>query len=221
MKMTALSGLPFALALLLADSPANADEGRGFVAAFAAAVNGKSRSAWEDFMSPGSRACLGGPGSEMFDRIFASDTRETVLPGSKVWVTPIGKQDTLIGEGMLAYPDRPTHYFQIDLGPPGRSTASLIRYGRLQQGRWQYVVGCLTAEGLAQAKVAAREQAVADADARKRLKALPASVVAEARSLIAEGRTIDAARAVAKATGTDLSTAYGIVRIIKDKPADR
>lgn len=221
MKMTRLISLPIALALLFSNYPANADEGRDFVTAFAAAINGKNRIDWENFMSPASRACLDGPGREILDQAFASDTRERIPPDSKVWVTPIGKQDTLIGEGMLAYPDRPTHYFQIDLGPPGRATRSLIRYGRLQQGRWQYVIGCPTAEGLAQAKVAARERTLADAEARKQLKALPVSVVAEARRLIAEGHRIDAAKAVAKATGTDLSTAYGIVRIIDDKPKDQ
>ena len=221
MKMNGLIGLPVALALLLSNPAAHADEGRDFVAAFAAAVNGKNRSDWERFMSPTSRACLGGPGRDMLDRIFASDTSERVPPDSKVWVTPIGKQDTLLGEGMLAYPDRPTHYFQIDLGPPGRSTKSLIRYGRLQQGRWQYVIGCPTSEGLAQAKAADRERAIAEADARQRLKSLPPSVVAEARRLIAVGQNIAAAKVVAKETGTDLSTAYGIVRIIGDKSTDR
>lgn len=215
--MNRLFVLPLACVLGLYAIPASADAGRDFVTALAAAVNGKNRADWEAFLSPASRACLNGPGREMVDMAFAGDTRERVAPDSKVWVTPIGVQDVLIGEGMLAYPDRPTHYFQIDLGPPGRSTSSLVRYGRLQQGRWQYVLGCPTEAGLAQAKVAARERVVAEADARRRLKALPPAVVAEAKRLIAEGRNIEAARAVAKASGIELSVAYGIVQLMADK----
>jgi hypothetical protein len=216
MKMPARVSLPLALALMLANFPAYADAGRDFVTAFAAAVNGRNRSDWEKFMSPGSRACLNGPGRKMLDQIFASDTRDRIPPDSKVGVTPIGKHDTLIGQGMLAYPDRPTHYFQIDIGPPGRATRSLIRYGRLQHGRWQYVIGCPTSEGLAQAQAKAmeRERVIADAAARERLKTLPQNVIAEARRLIAEGRRIEAARMLARRTGADLSTAFGLVRVL-------
>ena len=125
-----------------------ADDGSDFVAAFSAAVNGKDRKAWEAFLSPGSRACLSGPGKEALDRIFRNDTSERVAPDSKVYVTHLNPNEVLMFEGMLTYPDRPTHYFQINLGPPGQATRSLIRYGRLQNGRWQYVLGCPKADGI-------------------------------------------------------------------------
>jgi len=201
--------------LMVSAISAHADAGSDFVTAFAAAVNTKNRSAWENFLSPGSRACLNGPGREMLDHVFAQDTRRQVAADSKVWVTPIGPKDVLLSEDMLAYADRPTHYFQIDLGPSGRSTASLVRYGRLEQGRWQYVTGCPTAAGLAAAKVAARERASAEAEARKRLKTLPPAVIAEARRLLGEGQTIAAGRIIAKETGSDLQTAVGMARVLE------
>lgn len=204
-----------AVTLLSNAIPAIADEGRDFVAAFAAAVNGKNKAAWEAFLSPASRACLSGPGREMLERVFASDTRANVPLDSKVWVTRIGSTDVLMAEGMLSYGDRPTHYFQIDLGPPGRATISLIRYGRLQSGRWQYVVGCPTTEGMARAKEAARERAADDAGARTRAKALPPKVAAEIRRLIADGKIMDATRAVSQASDVDLSTARSIVRTLE------
>ncbi|MCF8199513.1 MAG: hypothetical protein K9J42_12155 [Sulfuritalea sp.] len=201
--------------------PAVADEGRDFVTAFSAAVNGKSKSVWEAFLSPASRACLAGPGKEMLERAFASDTRVNVPPDSKVWVTRIGGTDALMGEGMLSYGDRPTHYFQIDLGPPGRATSSLIRYGRLQNGRWQYVVGCPTTAGMAQAKVTEKARTAADAEARIRAKNLPPALVAEIRRLVADGKIMAATQSVANATGAELAIARGIVRTFENQPAGR
>ena len=125
-----------------------ADDGSDFVAAFSAAVNGKDRQAWEAFLSPGSRACLSGPGKKALDRIFKNDTSERVAPDSKVYVTHLSPNEVLMFEDMLTYPDRPTHYFQINLGSAGQTSRSLIRYGRLQDGRWQYVFGCPKADGI-------------------------------------------------------------------------
>lgn len=212
-------------AMLLSTSfPSIADEGRDFVAAFSKAVNGKNRSAWEAFLSPASRACLSGAGREMLERVYASDTQVNVPPDSKVWVTRMGGTDALMGEGMLGYGDRPTHYFQIDLGPtdsPRRATRSLIRYGRLQNGRWQYVVGCPTTTGLAQAKAAEKERAAAEADALARAKALPPQVATEVRRLIGEGKIMAATQAVAKATGAELAIARAIVRILESQASSR
>lgn len=201
--------------------PALADEGRDFVAAFAAAVKNKDRKAWEAFLAPASRACLNGPGGEMLNRAFASDTRQSVAADSKVWVTRLDAKDVLIAEDMLSYGDRPTHYFQIDLGPPGRATVSLIRYGRLHDGRWQYVLGCPNANGLARAKAAEAPRAAAEADLQARVKALPPAVAAEAKRLIAAGNIMGATAAVANGTGVELSTARGIVRALENKPAGR
>ena len=126
----------------------------------------------------------------------------------------------LAARRQLQYAIRPSHVLQIDYETGPTQSTTLILYIVYDGHRWRQVMGCPTAEAIAEARTA-REIESRRAD---RVRALAASTNPElrdaVRQLYRQGRRVEAYKHYERVSGTDLSTARAVVELLAAPPGE-
>ena len=199
---------------MLAASGARAQEAggaRAFVEDLVGAINGKSAERRRALLHPTSLAC---PRPEMIADVFARQSARPVPPGYRWTTTPLPPGQPLMAADKFDYAVRPSHVLQIDYETmPTRST-TLVLYVVHDGRRWWEVLGCPTAETVAQARAAK----AAAGERAERVRVLVDSTSPELREAVlklhGEGRRIEAYRHYERVSGEDLATARDVVEML-------
>jgi hypothetical protein len=186
-----LAAAPAARAGVAARSPGDAGQQR-FVRRYMAAVAARDVQAIVRLTHPASRACMDETTREFFDVVLAREADHVLTAGfTIVSIAPVPPGAPVgTSPDLFRYPVLPTHEFQVEFRRGGpTSTTTLVRQIAPLDGAWYTVLVCPTREGLARF----RERQV------------------EAR------RRIDAVRRYREASGTDLTTAVGVIDVLSGR----
>jgi hypothetical protein len=204
--------------LLLAAGDAHAqgtEVTRAFVEELVGAINSKSLARRQALLHPASLAC---PRPELIDDVFARQAARPVTAAYRWTATPVPPGEPLLFADKFDYAIRPSHVLQIDYEPEPTRNVTLFLYVVQDGPRWREVLGCPTADTVAQA----RATKAAEGKRAERVRALVTSTSPELREavlkLYREGRRIDAYRHYERASGEDLATARDVVDLLAAPP---
>jgi hypothetical protein len=214
-----LAVAPAARAGTAADPQGDADQ-QQFVRRYMAAVAAHDLAALVQLTHPGSRACMDETTREFFDVLLAREANHALTPSGFTIVSiapaPAGAPPGT-PPGLVRYPVLPTHEFQVEFATGPTSSTTLVRQIAPLDGAWYSVLACPTAEGL----VRFRERGVQAREQRVRAEALAgemtAPLTAELRALLQAGRRVEAVRRYREASGTDLTTAVGVIDVLSGR----
>lgn len=169
---------------------------------------------------PASLACIDDTTREFFDFVLAREvTNARTAAGYRiVRVAPVPPGAAHgVPPNLFRDPVPPTHEFQVELGTDAVSTTTVIRQVARLDGAWYTVVACPTAEGLERF----RERQIQTREERTKAEALAAQLteplLSELRTLLGAQRRVDAIRRYRESSGTDLTTAVGVVNVLSGR----
>jgi hypothetical protein len=200
------------LLLAAAGAPAQPpDATRAFVEELVGAVNSKSLERRRALLHPASRAC---PRPELIDEVFARQAERTV-PAAYRWTsTPVPPEQPPLYADKFEYAVGPSHVVQIDYESAPTKSVTLFVFIAHDGQRWREVLGCPTAETVAQARAAK----AAESQRAERVRALVTSTSPGLREavlkLYREGHRIDAYKHYERVSGEDLATARDVVELL-------
>ena len=151
------------------------------------------------------------PRPELLDDVFARQAGRTVPTAYRWTATSVPPGEPLLFADKFDYAIRPSHVVQIDYETTPAHSVTLFVYVAHDGHRWREVLGCPTAETVAQARAAK----AAEGKRAERVRALVTSTSPELRDavlkLYRQGRRIDAYRHYERVSGEDLATAKDVV----------
>ena len=187
------------------------DGSRAFVEEVVAAINSKSVERRKALLHPTTLAC---PRPQLFDDVFARQTAHTVPAGYRWTTTSIPPGQPLLFADKFDYAIRPSHELQIDYATSPTHSVTLVLYVVRDGHRWRQVLGCPTADTVAQA----RATKAGGAKRAERVRALVTATSPELREavlkLYREWRRLDAYKHYERASGEDLATAKDVVELL-------
>jgi hypothetical protein len=190
-----------------------------FVQQYVAAIRAHDVAAITRLTHPASLACIDDATREFFDFVLAREvTNARTAAGYRiVRVAPVPPGASHgVPPDLFRYPVPATHEFQVELGTDAASTTVIRQIAQLD-GAWYTVLPCPTTEGLERF----REQQVQTREQRARAEALAAQLkeplLSELRTLLGAQRRNDAIRRYREASGTDMTTAVGVVNVLSGR----
>jgi hypothetical protein len=191
-----------------------------FVRQYMAGIANHDLAAITRLTHPASLACIDGASREFFDVLLAREVANAPKAAGYTIVSIVPVPPGLSAGGtpsLFRYPVPPSHEFQVELRTGPTSTTTLIREIAQLDGAWYTVRVCPTPDGLErfrESQIRAREQ-------RARAEALAAQLEdplgSELRTLLEAQRRVDAIRRYREASGTDLTTAVGVVDVLSGR----
>ena len=183
---------------------------------YMAAVRAGNRAQLAALLHPKVAACQNASNREYFDYVSSQSMRD--VPRGKYTVTltaiPPGGAPAILPATMFKYPIQPQFELQIDGDRTAPESASVIRTIAPQDGRWYIVYPCPNAAGIKYF----HENIARGRRQRQQAQALASQVkeplLAQLKSLLRQGRKIDAIHKYKAATGVDLTTAVQVVDVL-------
>lgn len=183
---------------------------------YVAAVRAKDAAQVMALFHPKMRACVNDSTREYFDYL-ANQNLHLAPPGDyKTTITALSASGppAILPASMFQYPVQPTHQLQLDWNNSGTSSVTVMRNIVAQNGRWFMVEACPTAAGMKffhdnMARRHQQQQHVQDLAAK-----LKNPLRAQLKTLLKQGRKIDAVHKYQAATGSDLTTAVQVTDIL-------
>jgi hypothetical protein len=115
----------------------------------------------------------------------------------------------------LPYPARPTHQLQIDYSKSEYSFVTIVRKLILENGQYYEVSGCPTDDMLIRYRNLKIKKEADQKKAKALFEKLEGSLLDDLKSLLQEGRKIDAWKRYSQGTGESLATAKAVLSHIK------
>lgn len=169
-----------------------------------------------ELLHPKVRAGMNATNREYFDDL-TNNFEDTPPAGYKVTITPLEGETVLpsLPADSFAYPVQPTHQFDIDWSSGPDHFVSVIRTIAAVNGAWFIVYPCPNEAGMK----FVHEQLERGREARARnlslVSGLQEPLRTELKTLLAQGQKIDAINKYQAATGADLTTAVGVMKLLE------
>ncbi len=161
--MRQLMGILMTLVLVTAAYGQSADTPEALAEQFIVAVNGKNRQKQQAIIHPRCFADLSALQQQFLDEALAKDFKKTVPEKRTVKVGKLEGVD-LPFAGMMEWPVKPTHQFEIEFSTGEDSSTSIIRFIVKEKEGWFIIVPMLNAENLKQYEERKKSQLVAPPD---------------------------------------------------------
>lgn len=189
---------------------------RTFAQAYLAAITSPDIERYKRLLHPRTRACMTAANAEFFNTIFARRVgrfaRNPHLSVRKLKDT--GMINAAKSNG-LAYPDRPSHAFEINLVSSGSKQSAIIAYAVRDNGIWYEILPCPSAKSLEVMKEA-KLRAVADSiKAREAADTLQDPLRGEIVTLLKDEGAISASQRYSSVAQIDLAMARRIVKALE------
>ena len=189
---------------------------RTFAQAYLAAITSPDIERYKRLLHPRTRACMTPSNAEFFNTIFARRVgRVAKYPHlSARKLKDLGMINAAKHNG-LAYPDRPSHAFEINLVSSGPRQHAITAFAVRVNGIWYEVLPCPSAKSLEVMKEA-KLRAVADSiKAREVADTLQNPLRAELVALMKDEGSVSAAQHYSAVAQIDLAMARRILKAIE------
>ncbi len=194
---------------------------REFAESYVSAVKSHDAATIKRLWHPATLSCIGASQS-FLESIVGHELEHGAKPDTAFRITgftPYTGPPPLftLPEDGFAYPVAPTRQMQIEAETSDGASTTIIRFLALSDGKWFIVYPCPNENG-----VRFIEQQRGEADrARKlvaeRVSSMAEPLRAEIKTLLAQGRKVDAIYHYRDAAGVDLTTAVAVVKAVGGK----
>ncbi len=185
-----------------------------FIEPWAAALKARDPVKLKPFLHPAVAACETDANREYFDSVLAQGGDLTASGAYRISkLAPVAGPAPLFGmEDGFAYPIQPVYELQLQF-----EGVILIRYLAPDHGSWYEVFPCPNEKGMAMFHKAAADREQQRQKFAQLAAELKDPLLAELKTLLGQGRKIDAIHAYQQATGADLTTAHGVVELVDQR----
>lgn len=190
---------------------------RTFAQAYLSAITSQDIERYKRLLHPRTRACITPANAEFFNTIFARRVgRVARNPHTSVRkLKDLGMIKAAQHNG-LAYPDRPSHAFEINLISTGARQSAIVAFAVRENGIWYEVLPCPSTKSLELMKQA-KLRAVADSiRAREVADTLQDPLRSEILALLREMGAVSATRRYSEAAQVDITMARRVIKALED-----
>ena len=189
---------------------------RTFAQSYLSAITSSDIERYKRLLHPRTRACMTPANAEFFNTIFARRVgRVAMKPHLSVRKLEDRGMSAARSNG-LAYPDRPSHAFEINLVSSGPKQNAIIAFAVRVNGIWYEVLPCPSAKSLEVMKET-KLRAVADSmKARAVADTLQDPLRAEIIALLRETGSVSAIRRYSEVAQVDMAMARRVIKAIED-----
>jgi len=175
-------------------------EQQAFVERYVEAVRAKDVGRLKALAHPRSLACIQPETASFYDDVFASRTRQPAGAQYAASVQTIAPGQSLMMEGDVTYPVRPTHWVQVVA----------------ERGTWLEVLPCPTPATLAKYRAAKATATTQEQRAKELVANLKDPLRGELRQLLRDGRKVSAIMRYNQEAGEDLSVARRVIELLSE-----
>jgi hypothetical protein len=191
-----------------------------FVLRLAEAINAKDTVRLVQLIHPQCRACMTSENADVYQDVFARRLRDPIPQEYRLSVRPIQANAPLPFSDMVTYPVRPTHVVQIDFQTgPHRNKSLLIQIAE-EGGQWYEILPCPTPDAVKrfrEGKIAQQRDMQKVQSLRGQLQEPLLSLL---RTLLKEGKRLDAIKKYSAETGEDLTMATQVMRLLESEQGE-
>lgn len=189
---------------------------RTFAQAYLAAITGPDIDRYIRLLHPRTRACITPANAEFFDNIFARRVRRfTKNPQLSVRKLKDASILHAAKNNGLAYPDRPSHAFQINVISSGPNQYAITALAVRENGIWYEVLPCPSAKSLETLRAVKLQSAADSMRARQLADSLQDPLRTEVLMLLQEAGAVSAAQRYSEAAQVDLAMARRVVKALE------